>query len=351
MNDSAASDLGLIATPRELRVLLPADGPAGIELRLPGYLDQLSALLRLCREERVPPHLGSVLPLEPAILESLGEFSAADIHLWADREFQTHFQRLFPGTDLPLRTAAHPPSGTFPINPWSLVRDPVWRLLAELAIPLPRRLVLSVEEPWWALFRSRDTAGDLFSHFLDAGGSPTDLPRPGAPPPHPSLAWGLSRVCSRCLFIAPPVAALIGLQERWVRESPRLPERWFLVHAGRSLATVWALQGGRVRAGLAHHTDRLTPAKLHDYLVQLARGNDLHEEVRLDGGLYAVTRLVPDEAGPWRPVVVTGPRADLIAGLADGPTGGAAGLDWEAAGLRHVLSRRPPGPAVPAAGA
>jgi len=338
MDPSVACDLGLMVTPRASRVLLQSETDAGVELRLTGYADRLSEVLRTCREERVPPHLGGVLPLSAEHVDAIQLLAEADIHIWADREFQMQLVRLFPGTDLPLRAAAHPPTGTFPVNPWTLVRDPVWRLLVELAIPLPRRLVLAVEEPWASLHRTRDQAGDLFSHFLDAGGAAADLAHP-AVQPYPSLAWGLSQVFSNSLFIAPPTAALIGLQAGHPLLRPVLPARWFLVHAGAALTTVWVLKGSQIRAGLAHRTDRLTSAKLGDYLIQLASGHDLNSEVRLDGGLFAATRLLPEEEGPWRPVIVTGPGAGPLASCADGWPQVPSGRDWEAEGLRLLLAR------------
>ncbi|NLI46148.1 MAG: DUF1786 domain-containing protein [Acidobacteria bacterium] len=349
MDPAVFCDLGLMVTPRASRVLLQSGTSAGIELRLTGYAERLSELLRTCCEERVPPHLGGMLPLAVEHVDAIRLLAGADIPIWADREFQLQLERLFPGTDLPLRTAAHPPAATFPVNPWTLVRDPVWRLLVELAIPLPRRLILAVEEPWMSLHRSRDQAGDLFSHFLDSGGAAADLVHP-AVQPYPSLAWGLSRVFSNSLFVAPPAAALIGLQAGHPLLHPAQPARWFLVHAGVAITTVWVLKGSQIRAGLAHRTDRLTPAKLGDYLIQLASGHDLNSEVRLDGGLFAATRLLPEEEGPWRPVIVTGPGAEPLALCADGWPPELSGRDWEAEGLRLLLARpgcravaRPPG--------
>ncbi|HOB53474.1 MAG TPA: DUF1786 family protein [Acidobacteriota bacterium] len=338
MDSSVTCDLGLMVTPRASRILLQSETSAGVELRLTGYADRLSELLRTCREERVPPHLGGMLPLAEEQVDAIRLLAEADIPIWTDREFQLQLERLFPGTDLPLRAAIHPPAGTFPVNPWTLVRDPVWRLLAELAIPLPRRLVLAVEEPWASLHRTRDQAGDLFSHFLDSGGAAADLAHP-AVQPYPSLAWGLSRVFSNSLFVAPPAAALIGLQAGHPLLRPTLPARWFLVHAGAALTTVWVLKGSQIRAGLAHRTDRLTPAKLGDYLIQLASGHDLNSEVRLDGGLFAATRLLPEEEGPWRPVIVTGPGAEPLAPCADGWPQEPSSRDWEAEGLRLLLVR------------
>jgi len=330
--------MGLMVTPRASRVLLQSETTAGVELQLTGYADRLSELLRTCREEQVPPHLGGMLPLAAEHVDAIRLLAEAGIPIWADREFQLQLDRLFPGTDLSLRAAAHPPAGTFPVNPWTLVRDPVWRLLVELAIPLPRRLVLAVEEPWASLHRTRDQAGDLFSHFLDSGGAASDLTQP-AVQPYPSLAWGLSRVFSNSLFVAPAAAAFIGLQAGHPLLRPALPARWFLVHAGAALTTVWVLKGSLIRAGLAHRTDRLTPAKLGDYLIQLASGHDLNSEVRLDGGLFAATRLLPEEEGPWRPVIVTGPGAESLAPCADGWPQEPSGRDWEADGLRLLLAR------------
>ncbi len=337
MEQPNACDLGLMVTPHALRVQFLPEASSGLELRLSGYAERLAELFHICLAERVPPHLGGLLPLETEHVELLRLFPKAEIPLWADREFQLQLDRLFPGANLLLRASAHPPTGTFPVNPWTLVRDPVWRLLAELAIPLPRRLVLSVEEPWESLYRTRDQTGDLFSHFLDSGGAAADLAHP-AVPPYPTLAWGLSRVFSNCHFIAPPAAALVGLQEHHPLMRPALPARWFLVHAGAVLTTVWVLKGSKIRAGLAHRTDRLNPAKLRDYLIQLASGHDLNREVRLDGGLFATTRLLPEEEGPWRPVIVTGPGAEVLAPCADGWPHEPVDRDWEADGVRILLS-------------
>jgi hypothetical protein len=312
--------LGLIVTAREGRFLLwSGQGKGPLLLHLDGYERRFADLADVCRGQQIGLFLGGLLPLGEEVGTRLRECAGEGLHLSADREFRGQLRRLLPGLELPLTPAERPPVNALPVTLFSLVRDPVWRLLADLAIPLPRRLALVVEEPWLALRADRESLGEAFGHFLDIGGRLSDRIYGRIPPPHPSLAWGMSRIFPRAPILEPPLAAALGLRERWRRAGQPLPERWLLVYAGWGMTTVWALRGDRIAAGVAHATAALTAAKLNDLLAQLAAGWRLDEEVRLDGGLYAATRLLPEEPGPWRPVIVTGPAAADFAVLGDPP--------------------------------
>lgn len=314
----APEGLGLIITAHAGEFLLwSGGGPSPLRLHLDGYQRRLADLADVCRGQRIGLFLGGLLPLSEEVGERLRACAAEDIRLTADREFRGQLRRLLPGLELPLAAAERAPVNALPVTLFSLVRDPVWRLLADLALPLPRRLALAVEEPWLALRTGRESLGEAFGNFLDTGGRLRDRVYGRTPPPHPSLAWGLSRIFPRTLILEPPLAAALGLRERWRRAGEPPPERWLLVYADWELTTAWALKGDRIAAGVAHATAALTVAKLNDLLAQLAGGWRLEEEVRLDGGLYAATRLLPEEPGPWRPVIVTGPAAARFAGLGD----------------------------------
>ncbi len=312
--------LGLIITAHEGGFLLwSGQGGAPLRLGLDGYSRRFAELVDVCRDDKIGLFLGGLLPLSEGIGRQLAGCAGGNLHLSADREFRSQLKRLLPGVELPLSPAERPPVNALPVTLFSLVRDPVWRLLQDLALPLPRRLALAVEEPWLGLRADRDRLGEGFGHFLDTGGWLRDRVFGRTPPPHPSLAWGLAQIFPRTLILEPVAAAALGLRARWRAASQPPPERWLLVYAGRDQVTAWALKGERVFAGVSHATAALDEARLNDLLAQLSAGWRLEEEVRLDGGLYAGTRLLPEEPGPWRPVIVTGPAAARFAALADPP--------------------------------
>lgn len=310
--------LGLIVTASEGALRLwPGEGSRPLCLHLDGYRRRFSDLIKVCREDRIGLFLGGLLPLDRGLGDQLAQAAGEGVHLTGDREFRGQLRRLLPGLELPVASAERPPVNALPLTLFSLVRDPVWRLLSDLAIPLPRRLALVVEEPWDGLWAEREHLGEGFGHFLDVGGRLRDRVFGRTPPPYPTLAWGLSQIFPGTRILEPITAAVLGVLAQSRRNGEPPPERWLMAYAGQAQTTVWALRGDRVAAGLSHATAALTASKLNDLLAQLSAGWRLDEEVRLDGGLYAATRLLPEEPGPWRPVIVTGPAAGEFAALAD----------------------------------
>jgi len=331
--------LGLWIGARETRFLLLPPSGRLLRLHLEGYRQRLHRLLHSCLEERLPVFLGGRWPVDEEAAALLERLAGAGLSLLANRDFRQSFEAHFPESELPLQSAALPPSGALAITPLRVLQEPVWQVLSELAIPLPRRLVLAVDEPWPRLPSDRARQAEAFSHFLDAGGRHWQMSATRVIPPDCTLAWELLQLFPPARIYSAAGAAVTAVLRHWRKGRVALPERWIFIHAGRELTTILALAQDRVAAGIAHRTEALGLPKLSDYLTQLAGGSRLGEEVVLDGGLLADTRLLPGDAGPWAVVLSGGPAGDRFRELETGaPLPRPESGDWEEDGLRQILT-------------
>ena len=335
----AGRAMGLWIGARETRFLLPGDSGRLLRLSLEGYRQRLHRLLQSSLEDRLPVFLGGRWPVDEEAVALLERLAGSGLTLLADRDFRHHFQACCPESDLMLRQASLPPAGASVLTPIELFQEPAWRVLSELAIPLPRRLVLAVDEPWPRNPAHRARQAEAFSHFLDTGGVHWQMSATRVIPLDCTLAWELLQLFPQARVYSAPGAAVSALIRQWRALPEALPGRWIFIHAGHETTTVLALERDRVLAGIAHRTEALGLPKMADYLTQLAAGCQLGEEVVLDGGLFADTRILPGDRGPWLRVVTGGPAGDRFGPLAAGeavppPESG----DWEEEGLRQMLA-------------
>lgn len=303
--------LAVLLTPEATTLALrPASGRR-LTLNLAGYQSRLVHLLDLCRQEKIPVFLGGALPITTQLSEQLALCRDAGLRLHADREFRQAFRHQGGSGDISLEPASLPPTGAFPLSLFTLVRDPLWRVLQDAAIPLPRRIAFAVEDPLEVLRRQRDILADTFSHFLYTGGHLADRVAGRALPPPHGMAAALLRIFPEGVFIDPPTAALLGIRARLSDELTR----WILVHAGGETVTVLAVEGERIRGGFRHAVAATDTRRLNEYIAQLVAGRRFEEELRLDDGLYVGSRLLPEEEGPWEPVILCGFTASRYADL------------------------------------
>jgi len=108
-----------------------------------------------------------------------------------------------------------------------------------------------------------------------------------------------------------------------------------MVHAESEVTTAFAIKDDRIRAGLKHQTHCLTSDTLNEYLVQMISGRRFEKELLMDGGLFAQTRLLPEEEGPWCPVFLTGSRAKDFSSLPG--VLGESNQEFEKNGLLSLL--------------
>ena len=110
-------------------------------------------------------------------------------------------------------------------------------------------------------------------------------------------------------------ASLGALQDPRVRRHRNL----MLVNVGNMHTLATHIGNGRLVGIVEHHTHRLTPAVLADYVARLARGALTHEEVFADHG-HGCFVAPGDGRSTMRPFVsVTGPRRGMLAPGLRGP--------------------------------
>lgn len=104
-------------------------------------------------------------------------------------------------------------------------------------------------------------------------------------------------------------ASLGALQDPQVRRHRNL----VLVNVGNMHTLATHVENGRLAGIVEHHTHRLSPAVLADYVVRLAKGTLTHEEVFADHG-HGCFVAPGDFRSTVRPFVsVTGPRRGMLA--------------------------------------
>lgn len=331
--------LGILLTPGE-NVLLLLSGSAEATLHLPGYRDRLDQLLAGCLAGRLPVSLSGPLPVFPSSLELLAKFPASGLPLFGDREFRGVLRRLYPEASPALAPSTEAPAGAYVLAAQAVFHDPIWQIFEELAIPLPRRIVCAVEDPFFERPPGPAFAGDWFDLFLDSGGHPLDLVLKAGYPHQEMITGMLYRLFPQAWFLDSTAASLFGALSRMREDGVEIPPCWMLIHSGEEFTTVLALKRKTILAGFRHRTKQLTAPKLCDFIVQLGRGIHLEQEILLDGGLFAATRLLPEEEGPWTPWILTGPAAPGFADLpAQRENMRPENRPAELCGLRYLLER------------
>lgn len=328
-----AARLGLTAH----RFITGPDDPAAGEAsrELPAFPALLEERLRICLREKQPFMVEGGLPWEMPSLGLLMDLKRGGWWRGANRTAREWLR--LAGVE------AGPPSLQPGESPEIIsLRTLLSRSLpagGPLSVPARELTWIAYEEPRLALERDGEIRAGWFDLFLDAGGDLADLFLPAR---HPVPGhW------ERALAENFPEAGLVPLAgaAAWggwnCRPEGRPTGNWMMVHAGTATTTVWAMQGRRIRAGWQHATRALSPVKLKDWLVQLARGQDLDDEIQLDGGLFASTRLLPEDPSVWEPILLTGPAAATFraTGVSNWPWIESP-YDLELEGLRHWLARR-----------
>lgn len=313
--------------------------PSGSELKLElwGYRQRLHQLVQLCREDRIPVFLHGYLPLDEPAIHLLRQLQSDGIPLWADRHFRSLLNEHYPDAGLQMSPAHQPPAGTYPISVFTLIRDPLWRILQDLAIPLPRRMAAIVEQSPPRI--SPAPLGEYFSHFLDSGGLITDLIGERHRWFKNNLLSSLRQIFPQCQVTDPASAALLGALRTHVSLRRHPESGWLLIHAGPDICTVYAIKNNRLWAAFAHHSPRLSVETLNEYLAQLVAGRRFERELLLDGGLFLQTRLLPEEPGPWEPILLTGDGAARFASLPGVWQAEGDRLEW--CGLVTLLGLNP----------
>jgi uncharacterized protein (DUF1786 family) len=104
-------------------------------------------------------------------------------------------------------------------------------------------------------------------------------------------------------------ASLGALQDPEVRRHRNL----VLVNVGNMHTLATHVENGRLAGIVEHHTHRLTPAVLADYVVRLAEGTLTHDEVFADHGhgCFVAQGIFRSTVRPF--VSVTGPRRGMLA--------------------------------------
>jgi len=329
--------LGIMMRADDGQLFLSSPSGQELQLSLWGYRQRLHQLVQLCREDRIPLFLNGHIPLDGGTVDLLREMTAAGVHLWADRTFRAFLQERHPDAGLDIRPAHEPPPGAYPVSVFTMIRDPIWRILQDLAIPLPRRMAAVVEPPPAEIPAS--TMGEYFSHFLDSGGLITDLTAERHRWFKNNLLSSLREIFPQCQVTDMASAALLGALRTHDTLRRHPDTGWLLVHAGAEICTVFALKNRRLWAAFAHDTTRLTPGTLNEYLAQLMAGRRFERELLLDGGLFLQTRLLPEETGPWDPLLLTGEDAARFATLPGVQSDEMGRLAWT--GLRTLLGLEP----------
>jgi hypothetical protein len=336
----SSTRLGLNLKANSCRLMLVSAAGRQLTLELWGYQERLHQLIQICQEERIPVYLNGYLPLDDEAIFLLRQLQDRGVRLWANRSFRSSMRDLYPDTGLEFRGAHQPPPGTYPISVFSLIRDPVWRVLQDLAIPLPRRMAAIVEPPRHGPDQRMLSLGEYFSHFLDSGGLITDLVTGQRRWPRHSLIAALLEIFPQCKVTDPASAAMLGAIRTVGTLRRNGDSGWILIHTGPEVCTVYAIRNSRMRAAFAHYTDRLTADTLNEYIGQLLAGRRFERELLLDGGLFLQTRLLPEDQGPWELILLTGAEADKFSSLPGIRLEKGSRLEWE--GLRSLLGKMAP---------
>lgn len=293
-----SDDTGLILRVRPASsevVLVSSRSRRLLRLGVHGYVERFLWLLDACLWEGVPVFLGGRLELGDDIVRKLREFPAKGSRVFSDASFLALMESSYPGDASQILLSKSCPSEAYPITWFSLVRDQAWRIHEELALPLPRRVVVSVEEPCFEV-RSSEGWSSFVNLFLDSGGHVRDLVWRKSHPPSFGLSSELFHVFPHSRIVSPPTAAIYGLLHR-ESESGIPPQRHrVVVHAGETATSACFLSGDRVRAWMMHDTRRLCREKIEETVIRMGDGARLDSEVYLDGGCFAHSRIFPGEA-------------------------------------------------------
>ena len=193
------------------------------------------------------------------------------------------------------------------------------RALAAFEVPLPSRYVAAVQDHGECLGSSqRRLRFQMWERFLAAdgggsGGRLADLLY-NVPPPYLTRMRAVQGDLPGALIMDTAGSAIWGaLQDDAVAaESPR---GVVVVNAGNGHAMGALVREGTVWGLFEHHTGRMNPRKLADYVGQLRAGTLSNEEVYDEGGHGCCYRPDYRSEGGFAVAAVTGPNWRLADGL------------------------------------
>ncbi len=219
-------------------------------------------------------------------------------------------------TALGVQIVEEPPEGCHPVEFGDISLHSLEKALGEFNLELPPVFAFAVQDHGFSPHESnRNFRFSHWQEFLSSGGHLSDLIYDeNSLPPYFTRMKAVLDSCGekaqKIWLMDTGAAAIMGALEDPEVKRRAANQGCLLVNVGNQHTIAFLLSGSRVYGVFEHHTGRLTPEKLSDYLTRFRTGEISHEEVFNDHG-HGCAVLQEARSFSFDFTAVTGPRRSL----------------------------------------
>lgn len=283
-----------------------------VQLVLPSQTRVVAGQIRAVTAARRPLFLTGRLMGGGASVEAVQEHLQAGLPVYATPEAaQTIFDDLARVRALGVRVVEEAPPEAVTVETTDLQPQALAEALRPFGVELPRRWAVAAQDHGESIgLSNRLFRFQHWRRWLEEEGGDIRRLVYREPPAYMTRLQAIRRTVPGALVADTGAAAIWG-----ALCDPRVEEQraagLVVVNCGNQHTVGWLLRGYHVQGLFEHHTSRMTPEKLADYVRRLREGRLTQEEVFDDGGHGCHVRPGFCAGEGYQFVVVTGPRRAL----------------------------------------